>query len=318
MFSVFATLGDALISPRLSPTALEARQGAVFAEHAIFSGAPRLQYTGRQLDTLSLTFDLHFSFCTPVQERAKLQAMLREHQAHALVFGDGSFWGWFVLESLNTTVEQCSPDGTPWCITMQSELREFTGDPAAPLQCPAVSDSVPFMAVYPGASSLLSLPVPSAGGGVWDAVRDAVSCARQAGSVISQAADMVDLAGRMAQSGQPWETVSLALGGAVQLTGMLASARDLSVGFGNALSTCARALPLAGVDAALDAGRELTSLIASGVHLADSLGADVSAVSQTLDRIDTCLDAGAACLDSCSPVLQRFSAHVAAREDPAS
>ena len=77
MFSVFATLGDALFSPRLSPSGLDVQQGAAYAEHALFSRAPRLQYTGRELDTLSLTFDLHFSFCTPVEEKKKLETMLR-------------------------------------------------------------------------------------------------------------------------------------------------------------------------------------------------------------------------------------------------
>ena len=75
MFSVFATLGDALFSPRLSPSGLDVQQGAAYAEHALFSRAPRLQYTGRELDTLSLTFDLHFSFCTPVEEKKKLDAL---------------------------------------------------------------------------------------------------------------------------------------------------------------------------------------------------------------------------------------------------
>jgi len=316
MSSLFATLGDALISPRLSPSALEARQGAVFAEHAVFSGSPRLQYTGRQLDTLSLTFDLHFSFCTPAAERDKLQTMLRGHQAHALVFGDGTFWGWFVLESLNTTLEQCSPGGTPWCITMQADLKEFTGDPAAPLERPAVSDGTPFLAVYPGSSSLLSLPVPSAGGNVWDTVRTAVSCAGQAKSLISQAGGMVDLAGSMARADDPWEVVSLALGGAGKLAGVLGSAAELSADFGSALADCARALPLEGMGLALEAADELNGLMASGVRLAGSLGVDIGSTARTLNRIDSCLDAGTACLDRCSPVLQQFTASVAARKEP--
>ena len=113
MFSVFATLGDVLFAPRLSPSGLDVQQGAAFAEHALFSRAPRLQYTGRELDVLNLVFDLHFSFCTPAEEKKKLENMLRGHQAHPLVFGDGSWWGYFVLERLSTTFEQCSPSSTP-------------------------------------------------------------------------------------------------------------------------------------------------------------------------------------------------------------
>ena len=124
MFSVFATLGDVLFAPRLSPSGLDVQQGAAFAEHALFSRAPRLQYTGRELDVLNLVFDLHFSFCTPAEEKKKLETMLRGNQAHPLVFGDGSWWGYFVLERLSTTFEQCSPSGTPWLISMRAELKE--------------------------------------------------------------------------------------------------------------------------------------------------------------------------------------------------
>ncbi len=315
MFNIFAVLGEALISPKLSPSSLEVRQSEVFAEHAVFSGPSRLQYTGRQPDILSLAFDLHFSFCTPAQERAKLEAMLRGHQAQALVFGDGSFWGWFVLESLSTTLEQCSPGGTPWLISMQAELKEFTGDPAAPPERPAVSDGAPLPAVYPGSSSLLSLPVPSAGGGVWDAVRAAVSFAGQAGSVISQAADLAALGRRVADAGSPWEAVNLAMGGAGRLGGLLNSAGLLSSGLQDTLTALTESLPLEEIAPALEAAAETGALMAEGVRLAESLGADIGDTGRTLSRVNACLDAGQSALYRCSPLLQRFSADVAARKE---
>lgn len=219
MFSVFATLGDVLFAPRLSPSGLDVQQGAAFAEHALFSRAPRLQYTGRELDVLNLVFDLHFSFCTPAEEKKKLETMLRGHQAHPLVFGDGSWWGYFVLERLSTTFEQCSPSGTPWLISMQAELKEYTGDPAKPLERPAVSDGAPSLAVYPGQGSLLSLATPAAGGGLWDTMRTAVSFAQQARGIVSEATDLVGLARDVAGAGGPFEAVSLALGGADRLGG---------------------------------------------------------------------------------------------------
>ena len=313
MFSVFATLGDVLLSPRLSPSAFDAQQGAMFAEHALFSRAPRLQYTGRELDALSLTFDLHFSFCTPVEERKKLETMLREHQAHPLVFGDGTWWGYFVLERLSTTLEQCSPSGTPWLISMQAELKEYTGDPAKPLERPAVSDGAPSLAVYPGSGSLLSLATPAAGGGLWDTMRTAVSCAQQARGISSEATDLVHLARDVANAGSPFEAVSLALGGADRLGGLLGKAGGLSSGLGEALGTCAAALPLEEIKTAVSAAGELTGLMRDGAALASALGMDTGKVGQTLGQVDTCLSAGSSCLDRCAPALQRLSAEVAAR-----
>ena len=313
MFSVFATLGDVLFAPRLSPSGLDVQQGAAFAEHALFSRAPRLQYTGRELDVLNLVFDLHFSFCTPAEEKKKLETMMRGHQAHPLVFGDGSWWGYFVLERLSTTFEQCSPSGTPWLISMQAELKEYTGDPAKPLERPAVSDGAPSLAVYPGQGSLLSLATPAAGGGLWDTMRTAVSFAQQARGIVSEATDLVGLARDVAGAGGPFEAVSLALGGADRLGGLLGKAGGLASGLTDALVACLSALPLEEITIAVGAAGELAGLMRDGAALASTLGVDTGNVGQTLGQVDACLVAGSSCLDRCAPVLQRFSADVAAR-----
>ena len=178
MFSVFAALGEVTFSPRLSPSAFEASQGATFAEHALVERAPRIQFVGRTLDAISLGMDLHFSFCTPQEEREKLIAMMRKHEAQPLTFGDGTFWGYFVLTKVTTELEQCAPNGTPWLISLKAELKEFTGDPAQPQERPAVSASAPALSVFPGRASLLELAIPATGGGVWDGMRKAVSCAQ--------------------------------------------------------------------------------------------------------------------------------------------
>lgn len=313
MFSVFATLGDALFSPRLSPSGLDVQQGAAYAEHALFSRAPRLQYTGRELDTLSLTFDLHFSFCTPVEEKKKLETMLREHQAHPLVFGDGSWWGYFVLERLSTTLEQCGPTGTPWLISMQAELKEYTGDPAKPPERPAVSDGAPSLAVYPGSTSLLSLAAPLAGG-MWDTMRTAVSCAQQARGIVNDVTNIVGLARDVANAGSPFEVVALALGGTDRLAGLFGRAGGLSSGLAEALGACASSLPAEDIREAVRAAGELTGLMRDGAALASALGADTGDIGRTLGQIDACLFEGKVALDRCAPVLQSFSAGIAARE----
>lgn len=313
MFSVFATLGDALFSPRLSPSGLDVQQGAAYAEHALFSRAPRLQYTGRELDTLSLTFDLHFSFCTPVEEKKKLETMLREHQAHPLVFGDGSWWGYFVLERLSTTLEQCGPTGTPWLISLQAELKEFTGDPAKPPERPAVSDGAPSLAVYPGSTSLLSLAAPLADG-MWDTMRTAVSCAQQARGIVNDVANVVGLARDVANAGGPFEVVALALGGTDRLAGLFGRAGGLSSGLAEALGEYASVLPAEDIREAVRAAGELTGLMRDGAALASTLGADTGDIGRTLGQIDSCLFEGKVALDRCAPVLQSFSAGIAARE----
>lgn len=313
MFSVFATLGEAVFSPRLSPSAFSARQEASFAEHALVSGAPRLQYTGRGLDTLSLSFDLHMSFCDPAAERKKLEAMLRGHRAHPLVFGNGAWWGYFALTSLSTTCEQCDPSGTPWLISMQAELREWAGDPAASPERPAVSSGTPNPAMLPSAGALSTMQKPAAGGGLWDAMRQAVSYAGQAKGAISEAAGLVSLAREVAQAGSPFAAISAALGGAERLGGLLGSAGVFSEGLKNALASAASALPLAEAKEALKSASELTGLCREGAALASALGINTGGALQVLSRADACLNAGEGCLTRLSPAMQRMSAQVAAR-----
>lgn len=319
MFSVFAALGDVTFSPRLSPSSFEGRQGASYAEHALVQKAPRLQYTGRTLDTISLGMDLHFSFCTPADERDKLLKLMRKHEALPLTFGNGMTWGYFVITNLSTTLEQCAPNGTPWLISLQTELKEYTGDPAKPPERPAVNGDSPVLSVFPGSTSLLSLVASATGGGMWDGMRKAVSYAQQARAVIGAAAAAVSQAKDIIAGGSPLDVAERVLGGAERLGGMFGTAAGLAGQCGQALSSCAGAAAeiAADVRGAVGAAGELTGLMRDGVELAGSLVLEkqLGGYLRTLNRVDSCLDAGQRLLDSAEPTLQRMTSWMAARKE---
>ena len=315
MSSVFAAFGDVTFSPKLSPTSFEVQQGAVFAEHALIQRAPRVQFTGRELDAITLGMDLHFSFCTPSEERSKLVKLMRAHEAHPLTFGDGTWWGWFVIERLTTKLEQCSPAGTLWLISLQAELKEFTGDPAKPLERPAVNDGTPALAVFPGRGSLLSLAAPVTGGGVWDAMRQAVSYAGQAVSVAKEAAGIVST-GRELFTGNGMEIAGKALGGIDGLAGRVAG---LAGHFSESMTACAASLaePLDGLKEAVGMAKEARDVFNEGWQAARQLGLvkEASHFSMTLGTLGNSLEAGQRLIERASPVLQTFTAKIGSRKE---
>ena len=80
------------------------------------------------------------------------------------------------------------------------------------------------------------------------------------------------------------------------------------------LGACASALPAEDIREAVRAAGELTGLMRDGAALASALGADTGDIGRTLGQIDACLFEGKVALDRCAPVLQSFSAGIAARE----
>ena len=174
------------------------------------------------------------------------------------------------------------------------------------------ADGAPSLSVYPGSTSLLSLAAPLAGG-MWDTMRTAVSCAQQARGIVNDVANVVGLARDVANAGSPFEVVALALGGTDRLAGLFGRAGGLSSGLAEALGACASSLPAEDIREAVRAAGELTGLMRDGAALASALGADTGDIGRTLGQIDSCLFEGKVALDRCAPVLQSFSAGIAAR-----
>ena len=100
----------------------------------------------------------HASFTDPAAQLAALLAAANDHQARALVLGNGVFRGFFVVESVATSDIQLGADATPIAIRVRASLREWAPgsefDPAAPPQLASVA-----LGIAPVAISYSS-PVP--------------------------------------------------------------------------------------------------------------------------------------------------------------
>ncbi|HYB92390.1 MAG TPA: phage tail protein [Candidatus Binataceae bacterium] len=137
---MFAELGEIKFQVVGSPEHLEAERRYDYAEHDVIEAPPRLQWLSNGLERLVLDLIFHASFSNPTSGLAALRAAANAHQALPLVMGDGTLWGYFVIESIATRSTQLGANGTAIAVGARLELKEFAPgaelDPSAPPLAP--------------------------------------------------------------------------------------------------------------------------------------------------------------------------------------
>jgi len=98
---------------------------AIYAEHALIDGKPRLQRTGSSLDEINLSIRFHASFCNPKQELNLLIAAKDESQILPLLWGNGDLSGDFVITEINETIEHADPQGNVFSYLVSFTLKEY-------------------------------------------------------------------------------------------------------------------------------------------------------------------------------------------------
>jgi phage protein U len=160
---MFALLGEIAFQAIGSPEAFESSRRFDYAEHRVVEDRPRLQWLAAELESVALEMLFHASFTDPAAQLAALMAAGDDHQARALVLGNGVFRGFFVVESVATRDIQLGADAAPIAIRVRARLREWAPgsefDPAAPPR-----PSFPPLGVAPIAISYSS-PAALAGSG---------------------------------------------------------------------------------------------------------------------------------------------------------
>jgi phage protein U len=131
-----AMLGEILFEVLTSPRTCNTRNRYCYAQHKTIESAPRLQWLANELAMISLDLGFHVAFTSPAVQMNLLRAAAEDHQARALVFGNGTHRGYFVIESIEETQHQLADDGSYVAITVRVELREWVPgadfDPLAP------------------------------------------------------------------------------------------------------------------------------------------------------------------------------------------
>ena len=162
---MFAALGEIQFEVVGSPEAYESAGAYDFAEQKVIESKPLLQWVGDDLERLKFELMWHASFTKPAAQLALLRAMAAEHLALPLVFGNGGFRGFFVIESINVKSQQLSAGGAPIAIRVALALKEWVADAqllsrTSPVTrfSPLGTTASPETVSASGVSALLSVP----------------------------------------------------------------------------------------------------------------------------------------------------------------
>ena len=125
---MFAVLGDIQFEVVGSPEGYDSAGAYEYSEQRVIESKPRLQWVGDELDRLNFELMWHASFTNPAAQLALLRATAAQHLALPLVFGDGGFRGFFVVESIAVRSQQLSAGGAPIAIRVALSLKEWAVD----------------------------------------------------------------------------------------------------------------------------------------------------------------------------------------------
>jgi len=168
---LFAALGDIQFEVVGSPEEYESDETYDFSQQRVIESKPRLQWVGDGLERLHFELMWHSSFTNPGVQLALLRATAAQHLALPLVFGNGGFRGFFVIESIKMKSQQLSAGGAPIAIRVALALKEWIADQALAASTPVptvtplgittastgAAGSGPNGSM-PGVSALLSIP----------------------------------------------------------------------------------------------------------------------------------------------------------------
>jgi len=163
---LFAVLGEIQFEVVGSPEGYESTGAYEYCEQRVIESKPRLQWVGDELERLSFELMWHSSFTNPAAQLALLRGTAAQHLALPLVFGNGGFRGFFVIESIAVKSQQLSAKGAPIAIRVALALKEW------------IADAQPFAsAVSLATFAPLGLTLASAGAasGVSDALTSGIS-----------------------------------------------------------------------------------------------------------------------------------------------
>ncbi|POZ60181.1 phage tail protein [Chromobacterium alticapitis] len=192
---MYAVLGDIEFDLISYWDGMEQRAGSDYAEHGRIGGKPVLQFVGDKLDEIRIDLVLHAAYCQPDAELQRLQSARQQHQALALVLGNGDHKGMFVITDLTSTGRQTDSNGNLIAVEAQLSLREFGGQPALGAR-PGLLGSVSGLA-----QAKLTQLAPGAGlkpnlSGLTEAVSKVKSLTVKARAVVNDVRELRDLARR--------------------------------------------------------------------------------------------------------------------------
>jgi phage protein U len=123
---MFYQLGNIIFTGLLSPHTFSVEgEDAVYAEHNLIGGKPRLQLTGSSLQQITQEVKFHAEFCNPTEQLAKLKSARESGTILPFLWGDGRYVNDYVIISHPYTIDEAFADGTIKQATVTLTIKEY-------------------------------------------------------------------------------------------------------------------------------------------------------------------------------------------------
>ena len=121
---MFAQLGSIPFQGLKGFTQFNESRSTNLAEHSRIEGKPRLQRVGSNLHELSVTVQLHASFCNPEEDFANLDDARETSEILPLILSNGVYVADYVIASIERNVQQTDAQSNIISMTLSMTLKE--------------------------------------------------------------------------------------------------------------------------------------------------------------------------------------------------
>jgi len=130
----WGSLGKIEFGLTASPTAFSAKDGEVYAQHAVIGGKPRIQWTGDALQTLTMTVRWDSLLEGKVETgMERLMQAMRGLEVLPLVIGESTagsvYAGAYIITGIDHKVTKYNPDGSMSSVEATVNLLEWVDAP---------------------------------------------------------------------------------------------------------------------------------------------------------------------------------------------
>ncbi|MEM9804039.1 MAG: phage tail protein [Cyanobacteria bacterium P01_D01_bin.56] len=128
---VWALLGNIQFELSEAPLGLGVTESAQYSSIPRIEQKPSLQWVGDKLRILQLEFTFNASWCNPAEQLRRLQTARQDRKPMDLIVGGGEFRGYYLIEQLQSQVQQTDGQGNLLWLTVSVTLTETTDRPEA-------------------------------------------------------------------------------------------------------------------------------------------------------------------------------------------
>lgn len=123
---MFFQLGNIIFTGLISPHLFNIDgDEAVYAEHELIGGKPRLQKTGDTLQEISFEIRFNANFCNPTEQIAALKAAKDNGTILPFLWGDGRYVNDYVVLKFPYAIDEAFADGTIVQATGALTIKEY-------------------------------------------------------------------------------------------------------------------------------------------------------------------------------------------------